>query len=399
MAFTSSNTNQEHFDERFGYQEKGTFRHAYGNELPVIISAIILFIMGYFGIGLGILAPKFGTSALLFFAIISAVLFLLEIFLFITICNIVLRGKEGTFYADSIKFTVTLSGKREVFFYDSVAAVQFSPMSLFGKPRGYNVTVITREDSYNFKYLAPKNKRYGSPEDTPFYILKRMIDKDTSPEEYKALYSDADLERPVAAMNYSKAHTAEMSSAPEPVAKPTSQHIETTASEDNFVITKGFFRVPRRSELILLFVVIPALSAGFALLSLVIAKIWLGSWELLLIMLFATVVAMTTLFRHFCDGREISYEMTRLEFRTNDDGARDVIYLSDVESVEYLSYKSLIHPKAYRVKINTKYKVIEYIYLCPRRQILSPKKTPFYDIEKIIGKASEEETPIYKRSV
>lgn len=405
MAFTSTGSDRSSVDDRFGYVEKGTFRHSYGNEKPLLIISAGLFFAAYLGIVFGIMFPNYGSSSLMFFTIIGVILFFVDIFIFATAYNIIMLGKEASYYADSVKFTVTVSGKRDIFYYEDVHFVRFEHFSAFGRPRGYHVTVITRAGEYRYSYLAPKHKKYGSPEDTPFFILKQKSEKDTTPEENRLLYSDADLERPVVHMVYSK--TAENSvhqNVPDHW-KPENK-VKILNSENEMIITKGVFRVPHENEVtryaLLAFMLVAGICLGLLLFFILkIGKI--SDYDtgpiLYPITALAWIFLVGTLFNHTRDGKDISYEMDGKEFRLKGNGTTKTLYLCDVEDVEYLPLMLLCNQRGYRVKITTKYTTIEYKYLFPRnRKNVPTNHTPFFYIEEKIGKAKAEQ-PSYRRTM
>ncbi len=405
MAFTNTGSDRSSVDDRFGYIEKGTFRHPYGNEKPILVIAAGLFLAAYLGIVFGIMYPQYGTSAFMFYAILSVVLFFAEIFIFATIFNIILLGKQCSYYADSVKFTVTVSGKRDIFYYEDVHFVRFEPFSTLGRPRGHRITIVTRSGEYKYSYLAPKNKKFGFPEDTPFFILKRNAEKDTTPEENRLLYSDADLERPVVNMVYSKvAENSVHKKIPEHL-KPEN-NVKILNSEDEILITKGVFRVPHEKESIRYALLALMLVAGICLGLFLFFTLRIGAIfgydigpELYILTTIIWILLAGTLFNHTRDGRDISYEMDGKEFRITDNGITKAIYLCDVEDVVYMPLHFLWKQRGYKVQIITKYTIIEYKYLFPRnRKNVPTNHTPFFYIEEKIGKAKAEQ-PSYRRTM
>lgn len=400
MAFTNSGTDRSSVDERFGYVEKGSFRCAFGNEKPLLICFLTAAFAAYLGIGLGIMWPHYGTEAFLFYAILGALLFIVDIILFKVAYNIIMKGKEASYYADSVKFTVTCAGKKEIFYYEDVHFVRFETFSSFGIPRGYIVTVCTRQGDFRYSCLSRKRKVFGEPQDTPFFILKQNAEKDTTPER-AVEYSQEDLERPVVPMVYSKVPENSVHRNIPDHRKPES-NIK-ILKEDEFVTAKGAFRVPYEKE-VMGYILLPV----FFLAGIIVGMLFINMqndifeyaasliWSLAIGAVWLLVIG--TIFNIIASGRECSYISDGREFRVTDKGETRTIYLCDVERVEYLPLKLLWKQRGYLVKIITKYTVIEYKYLFPRRvKYFPPEKTPFRTIEEIIGTA-EKYQPSYRRT-
>ncbi|MBQ9948507.1 MAG: hypothetical protein IJO91_08970 [Oscillospiraceae bacterium] len=409
MALSSSNYGQHAVDERFGYMEKGSFRAAFGNEKFILYVALAVAVAAYFVIGFTVYVPNFFDTGRLFYTIVTLLLIAVDIAVFATVYNIVMAGKEGSYYADSIKFTVTLNGKRDIFYYEDVMYVDYQTFSTFRRPRGYAVNIVTRSGEFRYHYLAPKHKKYGNFEDTPFYILKKHAEQDTTPEhtEY-AVPEDipADLDRPVIRPVYSRLPENSVQTYVPEHWKPEDK-IKTVDSEDDMVIAKGTFRVPFKGEAVIftvgtiIFALIFSTCAGFILNGLATASIMAFTseiFDILVIVAILSIFAYGTFINIINHGRDVDYISTKKEFTITDKDDKRVIYLCDAERVEYLPLKSFGRQRGWKVKIHTKYTVIEYSYLFSKvRKFIPEKDTPFRVIEELIGTVQKEQ-PVYRRT-
>lgn len=388
MAFTNTGSDRSSVDERFGYLEKGSFRLAFGNERPVLICALIAAFAIYLAIGLGIMYPHYQTTAFMFYTIVGAVLFLLDIAAFLTVYNVILKGKEASYSADSVKFTVKCGGKREIFYYEDVYFVRFEPYSLFGLTRGYLVTVCTKNGDYPFYYISPKKKRFGEPQETPFFILKQRSEGETSPVHEPVFDSQTDIERPVMPMVYSKLPENSVTTYVPESYKPQNNTIQTVSSEDELIISKGTFRIRYRNEFTF-YIVIIVLTIAFTFVGIVMGDF---------IFIVAPILLGGGAFNMVLAGREISYKLNKKEFNITDKDSTRTIYICDVERIEYKDIMLLWKKRGYRVSIFTKYTEIQYDFLFPiRRKDLPVSSTPFYKIEELIGTV-EQYQPSYRRS-
>ena len=404
MAFTNTAADRSGVDDRFGYVEKGTFRNAYGNEMFVLVTAAISTFILYVMIGLAIYIPMM-EYGVLFAALVCLIPLALLIFTFACVYSFVTKGKEGQYYADSVKFVVTCAGKKEIFYYEEVQHVGFELFSLLGNPRGYIVSIVTRKGTFSYKYISPKHKRYGNPEDTPFYILKRKSEWDTTPEKLQIKYSEQDLERPVAPMLYSNMDN--VVSAHEPVPEeyaPKRDYVSSPVAEEDFTVKKGSFRTPYSKELyayiVIILVFVIGIIIGVSITMTMYAGLTgkLGNVTITAIFCVVWFLIVGTVFNIVSGGKDVKYESTIKEFRITDSDREQIIYMCDVERVEYLPMKTLWFDRGYKVKIITKYTTFEYGYLFLRnRKFMNTADTPFSYIEEQIG-TREKYHPSFKRS-
>ncbi len=156
-------------DEREKMLNKGEFKCAFDHEMVFLAltgAAIVVTII----IWLPVMAAlsdigRSGRQTLM------AVVFVMEIF-FGTIFAIILNGRTCHYDAGEKEFIVTGPGKRrEFFYYDDVQDIRTQELKLFGKKRGYIVTITTGVRDIEYRYIFGKNKVFTGMDGTPFYYL------------------------------------------------------------------------------------------------------------------------------------------------------------------------------------------------------------------------------------
>ncbi len=84
----------------------------------------------------------------------------------------ILNGRTCHYDAGEKEFIITGPGKRkEFFYYDDVQDIRTEELKLFGKKRGYIVTVTTGVRDIEYRYIFGKNKVFTGIDATPFYYL------------------------------------------------------------------------------------------------------------------------------------------------------------------------------------------------------------------------------------
>lgn len=82
-------------------------------------------------------------------------------------------GKSYGFIAEQDAFLITRRGKARRYYYADITDVRFEEFALFGKRRGYVVTIETRYGSDTYRFIFDKNRIFTDATNTPFYYLMR----------------------------------------------------------------------------------------------------------------------------------------------------------------------------------------------------------------------------------
>ena len=378
------------FDERFGYIQRGKFRYAFSFETFLVITAFAAAIGLFVPVNIFLIKPIMQTtSAAAALAGITAIIpYGIIVFLFIFAYSVIMHGKEGSYYADKIKFVVKCGSRKDIFYYKDVIIVKFSELFFLDMPRGYKIEVITRDDKFTYTCLSPKKDGYSGIEETPFYILKYNAEKDTTPQHTK-ISANAEPYRPEAPQVYTRAlaDAENDTSRSKPAYKPI--------KEEDIPIAKGSFRTPYAREFVILCMIAVAFVVGEAIvINLIDSIMFFYSFDLPMVLplgIFGIVWALVlaTLFKFFLGGKQLPYVTTSRELRISNGKNTSVIYITDVLSVEYSPYRMLWVMRGYRVKLTTKYKTEKYIFLFPNRKKHTPTSdTPFGIVERLIGQDS-----------
>lgn len=150
---------------------KGEFKCAFDNEM------IYLAIIGVILVVLVIASLPFVLSLLNFVGRRNGADFLGVIMIpfyivFGTAFAVVLNGRTCNYDANETEFVVTGPGKRkEYFYYSDVQDITTEEFRLFGKKRGYIVTITTSVRDVQYRYIFGKNKVFTDIDGTPFYYL------------------------------------------------------------------------------------------------------------------------------------------------------------------------------------------------------------------------------------
>ncbi len=148
---------------------RGSFRVGYSNEDKLILMCIIgavlcvgMFIVGLITVGAPVDFMSFMGGT---FWIIPAALCLLFI-------PVIVYGRRCSYFAgDELLETVTPRGS-DYLYYSDISEVIYKPMRLFGKPRGFHVTVVTGVRDISYRYIFDRRDEHIEPKHTPFFILE-----------------------------------------------------------------------------------------------------------------------------------------------------------------------------------------------------------------------------------
>lgn len=81
-------------------------------------------------------------------------------------------GRECDYRAEQKEFVIEgPARRREIFYYNDVYAVHREPLTLYGRKRGYLVTIETGVREVQYRYIYSDKKLMTDFEDTPFYFL------------------------------------------------------------------------------------------------------------------------------------------------------------------------------------------------------------------------------------
>lgn len=145
----------------------GSFKLAYNHEMIFLIIAA-----GIAAASLIVLLPvitlaaKMESSAI-FEAVLAAVWGVFSI-----MCAVIFMGRGCEFSAEQNEFMLKGPGRKtEYFYYSDVSDITFEPFSLFGKHRGYIVTVTTSLRTTQYREIFGDNKVIRDVTATPFYYL------------------------------------------------------------------------------------------------------------------------------------------------------------------------------------------------------------------------------------
>lgn len=147
---------------------RGTFRVAYRNEDKLIIGCII---------GAVLCVAMFITGLVMFGAPQDFLGFMSSVFWIIpavvcVICIPVIRyGRNCAYNAGESEFEAITPRGSDYLYYSDISEVIYTPTRLFGKPRGFLVTVVTSVRDFKFQYIYG-GEELDQPEHTPFYLLE-----------------------------------------------------------------------------------------------------------------------------------------------------------------------------------------------------------------------------------
>lgn len=150
---------------------KGEFKCAFDNEmvyLGIIVAIIVVLVLASLPMLLslmGILGSRGGVRFI--YAVI-----LVGYIIFGSAFAVILNGRTCNYDANETEFVVTGPGNRkEYFYYSDVQDITTEEFKLFGKKRGYIVTISTGVRDIQYRYIFGKNKVFTDIDGTPFYYL------------------------------------------------------------------------------------------------------------------------------------------------------------------------------------------------------------------------------------
>ncbi len=383
-AYTVETSRGRKYDERYGFETHGQFRCAYGSEKFLIAFICIICFICMSAVSAFMLSWMTSTEQALFIAMAILVCWAILAAVSLVLIRFVMFGREYYYSADESKMTITGEAKTVDIFYTSVMDVKYEPIMLFGKQRGFRVNITARKSSLVFNMVYRRFDAHMTSEKTPFHILEehaglldqRNIDltmklRREAMNDRERAYEDGMLERPTVRNERNELKFRNVT-------------IKPLVSDDDMVITKGSFFVPRRCEIIIMLgTILVGVLSTLLCISLIVEDI------IFLLVGIAVDLILVGVYRMIY-RKEYTYTADGKEFRISDkNGRTEIIYYCDVLNVNYKPIKFLWRERGYHVDIITKYRTITYhcLFLANKRY-QNTKDLPFHIIEERIQRGN-----------
>ncbi len=383
-AYTVESSRGRKYDERYGFETHGQFRCAYGSEKFLIAFICVICFICMSAVSAFMLSWMISTEQALFIAMAILVCWAVLAAVSLVLIRIVMFGREYYYSADESKMTITGEAKTVDIFYTNVISIKYEPIMFFGKQRGFRVAVRTRKSTLIFKMVYRRFDANISHETTPFHILeeqaglldRRDIDltmqlRREAMNDRERAYEEGMLERPTVRNERNELKFRNVT-------------IQPLASDDDIVISKGSFFVPRRCEIIIMLgTILVGVLSTLLCISLLVEDI------IFLLIGIAVDLILAGIYRMIY-RKEYNYTAYSKEFRISDKkGRTETIYYCDVLSVNYKPMKFLWRERGYHVDIITKYRTITYHCLfLANKKYQNTKDLPFRIIEERIQRGS-----------
>ncbi len=410
---------------RSGFSASGTYRAPY--KLEPIVTGIVFGLAGVLSVLILLFAAKFiranlnnDSSDMMMLLAVTIGFILVEAFVIaisVVLVRIMRSGYQCSYISDDERFITREGGNSRTIYYRDVQAVQFAPRSVFGKIRGYDITVVL--NGYQEQY-ALTSEGFISEKSTPFFIITERVEKirrEESRERYEKQISklgvselDArtqpgstsnsrssaanrlgqDVEMPGLDLSAMAAAVSLQEKFSEDTEKSSDSYIDKDGRERpyNEIIGSGHFKVvcSRRKTVVLAVIAAVALAltvhfSGVLDHGLIGAFVF-GSWRTYAVTL-AGIAIIGSMVILFLIGEECSYRANGREFVvTNKKGGETHIAYEHAQGVHY--FNTLL---GYKVEILTVYGVITYNCVDKRPTIYErPELLPFDIISKNIKK-------------
>lgn len=171
MHFTY--TDKDILDGRFEFKQSGTFRVLSPfATLKAAIACIIEVMIAPYTLSVligGSGAMSNNTSIIVIKIALAVVLPILPIWYILIVAG---GEKQYKYTADNRMMIIKSKRETYIFKYTDIVIVTYKPMTLFGKQKGYTVTVTTKNATLFFRYIMPSNAAFFTIQSTPFYILQ-----------------------------------------------------------------------------------------------------------------------------------------------------------------------------------------------------------------------------------
>ncbi len=150
---------------------KGEFKCAFNNEMVflgiilLIIIVLVILMLPFLLDLIGFMGRRGGRNFVGAVATVGTVVFG-------TAFAFILNGRTYHYDANETEFVVTGPGNhKEYFYYTDVQDITAEEFKLFGKKRGYIITISTSVRDIQYRYVFGKNKVFTDIDGTPFYYL------------------------------------------------------------------------------------------------------------------------------------------------------------------------------------------------------------------------------------
>lgn len=164
MAFRTSSA-----EDRFGFRTSGTVRVQNRFEKPVVTALALFALLGVIAVFMFIGVPD---SVGLFNLLLKSGISFVWVFICFSSVSFVLMGRQWNYDADEKQFRLFIPNKpADIFYYEDIEEVRFTPLFLYRLERGYRVVISTKYREFTYSYIYTKNKVHRTPEGSPYYVI------------------------------------------------------------------------------------------------------------------------------------------------------------------------------------------------------------------------------------
>lgn len=148
---------------------RGSFRVSYGSEgrLIMMCAAGALLCLCMFVAGL----VMFGAPDS-FVGFMGSVFWVIPAAVCVILIPVVVYGRNYSYFAGEKEMEIITPHGSDYLYYNDISEVIYKPFTLFGKQRGYLVTVVTGVRDHTFRYIIDSNSENRDIKHTPFYLLE-----------------------------------------------------------------------------------------------------------------------------------------------------------------------------------------------------------------------------------
>ena len=174
-------------DDRFGFSRKGIFNCRIKHEYPICIALTVvtgLIWSSLFGYAFGARVTLQNSLFMSVFGLIIYALLIVIPFIFIGTIRTILSGETYSYIINEEKMLITCPRKdlRVDILVKNVLSVEYRKITLFGKNRGYSVTIYCKDGEKEFDFLFPQRAIKTDIDMTPFRLLEERAGLIERPE-------------------------------------------------------------------------------------------------------------------------------------------------------------------------------------------------------------------------
>ena len=172
---------------------RGSFRVGYKNEGRLIALCIAGVVLCLCMLVVGLVL--FGAPDD-FLDFMGSVFWIIPAVVCLILIPVIVYGRNCSYFAGEKEIEIISPNGSEYIYYSEISEVIYKHFTLFGKPRGYLVTVVTgvRDFSYRYLFSSPEQTE---PKHTPFFLLEINAGlkqpEQTDPEFAAAVLAQFDL--------------------------------------------------------------------------------------------------------------------------------------------------------------------------------------------------------------